>query len=57
MRTATSKQVEYMTFSKMSTLSIVMGASKELYRRYSTEVWAVLAFGELAVIIFIKLGK
>lgn len=56
MRTQSTKQVELMSFERLSSWSIIMGASKELYRRYSTEVWAVLAFGELALIIWMKLG-
>lgn len=55
-RTKTTKEVERMTFEKLSSWSLVAGVSRELYRRFSTEMWAVVAFGELAVIVFNKIG-
>lgn len=57
MRTKTTKQIETMTFERLSSWSIIMGAGKELYHRYDAEIWAVIAFGELAIIIFNKLGR
>lgn len=55
-RTKTTREAEKMAFEKLSSWSLVAGVSRELYRRFSTEMWAVLAFGELAVIIFNKIG-
>lgn len=55
MRTNSTKMAETMTFERLSSWSIIVGATKELYKRYSVEVWETIAFGELAVIIWIKL--
>lgn len=55
MRTLSTKRVETMSFERLSSWSIVIGASKELYKRYDTNLWAFLAFGELAIIVWIKL--
>lgn len=55
MRTTSTKTLETMSFEKLSSWSILIGASKELYKRYSTEVWAFIAFGELAIIAWSRL--
>lgn len=55
-RTNTTKLAETMTFERLSSWSIIAGASQELYKRYSTEIWATISFGELALIIWSKLG-
>lgn len=57
MRTSATKELERLNFEKLSTASILIGAGKEIYKRYDAEMWAFLAFAELAVIVWIKLGK
>jgi hypothetical protein len=56
MRTATTKQVEQSVFGQLSTWSIIIGATKELYKRFDTTIWITLAWLEFAYIIWTKLG-
>lgn len=56
MRTATTKQLEVLSFEKLSSWSIIAGAGKELYKRYDTEIWATGFWLELALIVWMKLG-
>lgn len=56
MRTKTTKEVERLTFEKMSGWQLLAGPGRELYRRFNTEMYAFLLFGSWAVYIFIKLS-
>lgn len=56
MRTASTKQLEQMSFERLSSWSIIAGATRELYRRYDAEAWTVVAGLEFCVIIWMKLG-
>ncbi len=46
------KTIEQGYFKEMTTANIIFGALKELYRRYSTEVWAFCTFTLLAVEVY-----
>lgn len=50
------KDIDRSVFRDMSSSSIIFGAVSELYGRYSVEIWAFVAFSELALIIWNKLG-
>lgn len=56
MRTATTKQAEILAFEKLPSISIIIGATKELWKRHSEWFWITGFWVELAVIIWIKLG-
>jgi hypothetical protein len=56
MRTKTTKEIERLTFEQLSTWSILAGVTRELYRRFSTEMWATLFFLSIGVSIWNKLG-
>lgn len=55
-RTKSNKELNQLFFTELPTRSIVTGALKEIYKRYSTDIWAVVAFGELAIIVWMRLG-
>lgn len=48
--------VEQGSFRDMTTVNIIVGAARELYSRYSTEIWATAFWVLLAVTIWDKLG-
>lgn len=57
MRTATTKQLEAMTFDKLSDWSIIIGVTKTLWKRHSDIFFITVAWVEFAIIIWMKLGK
>ena len=44
--------VEQSAFKEMRTYNIIMGATRELYRRYAVEFWAVLFWLSIAIDIW-----
>lgn len=57
MRIKTTKEAEKRAFEKLSTRSILIGVTKVLWKRHRDVVLMALAPLELAIIIWIKLGK
>lgn len=48
--------VEQGVFRSMTTTNIIVGAVRELYRRFDAELYAFALFGSWAIYIWIKLG-
>lgn len=46
--------VEQSIFKDMKTANIVFGALRELYKRFSTELWAVACIATWGVIVYSK---
>lgn len=55
-RTNTTKQAEILAFEKLPSWSIIIGATKELWKRHSIVFWIAGFWIEFAIIIWIKLG-
>lgn len=51
------KVAERSVFKDMSTNSIILGGLKELYKRFDTEIYALVSFSLLAYIVYQRLGR